>query len=316
MAEKDWIARYFAPLAPNGLSDDVASLDVPGPLIVTSDSVVEGVHFLPADPIETVARKLVRRNVSDIHAKGARPHEVLLNLGWPETRTETDLAAFADALGDDLRLWGARLIGGDTTTSLGGLFASLTMTGHCSVRGAPVQRVGAQPGDRVWVTGDIGAACLGFDDIKQGRAGVSEPNRYRVPQPAPQAAADLVAGLATSSIDISDGLLADALALARASGVMLTLDLDQVPFAAPTVQLADRIRLASWGDDYQILFTGPPERSPLIDLAAASSNFQLTEIGQVAAGLGLRVLSQGSPINLPETLGFEHGRIGRSAIRP
>ncbi len=316
MAEKDWIKRYFAPLAADGLTDDVASLASPGPLIVTSDSVVEGVHFLPGDPIDTVARKLVRRNVSDIHAKGARPLEAVLNLGWPMGRTDAELAAFAKTLGDDLAFWGAQLIGGDTTTVPAGLFGAMTMTGLCGPRGVPVRRTGAKPGDSLWVTGDIGAACLGFDAINLGRGQDGWAARYRVPQPAPQSAAVMVSTEATASIDISDGLLADALALATASGVSLMLDLDCVPFAVQAASLMEQVRLASWGDDYQILFTAGPGSESLIRAIAASSAFLVTRIGQVVTGRGLEVVSQGRPINLPETLGFEHGVSGPSGTLP
>lgn len=316
MAEKDWIARYFAPLSPDGLNDDVASLAVPGPLVITSDSVVESVHFLASDPIGTVARKLVRRNVSDIHAKGARPCEALLTLGWPPDRPETELSAFAAALGADLDFWGVRLIGGDTTASPQGLFASITMTGHCVARGEPVRRAGARPGDRVWVTGEIGAACIGFDVLKLGCSDAPEASRYRVPELPPYAAAVMVGSHATASIDISDGLFADALALSKASGVTVRIDLGLVPFADPKPDHERRIQLAGWGDDYQILFTAGAEQRAAIGSASASGHFRVTEIGRVTTGSGIEVLSESKLINLPETLGFEHGRIGRSGIRP
>ena len=115
VGERDWISRYFAPLATaqgaDALRDDVAELSMgDGRLIATVDALVEGVHFFPDDPVESVARKLVRTNVSDIIAKGARPLEALLTLGWPHGRPEEDLARFAGALGTELTDWGARLV--------------------------------------------------------------------------------------------------------------------------------------------------------------------------------------------------------------
>ncbi|MCA8905409.1 MAG: thiamine-phosphate kinase, partial [Hyphomonas sp.] len=134
MAERVWIAKYFAPAAVSpgaaGLLDDVAELATGSDArIVTTDALIEAVHFLRSDPPETVARKLVRVNVSDILAKGARPSEALLTLAWPQGRDEAELARFAEALTDELEHWNIQLLGGDTTSSPGGLFLSLTLTG-------------------------------------------------------------------------------------------------------------------------------------------------------------------------------------------
>ena len=158
MSEFDWIARYFAPLVTTeraaGLLDDVAELSSHA-RIITTDALVEGVHFLPSDPIETVARKLVRVNISDILAKGGVPGEALLTLGWPKGRAEADLAGFAKALGEELDHWGASLIGGDTVTAPGGLFLSLTLTGHIATGEHIIRRSGAKAGDGIWITGKI-----------------------------------------------------------------------------------------------------------------------------------------------------------------
>ncbi len=310
MSERDWISRYFAPLvsAPGAaaLRDDVAELSASGRMIVTTDALVEGVHFLPDDPIETVARKLVRTNVSDILAKGGRPHEALLTLGWPTGREEGQLARFAAALGGELARWGASLIGGDTTASPQGLFLSLALTGTCGPEG-PVRRSGAKAGDVLWVTGQIGAACRGFRALKAGQMDDPFVERYREPALAPPGIVDLLQKHATASMDVSDGLLGDARILAAASGAAVSIDLGAVPYAGGADSLDERIALASWGDDYQVLFTAPLSATSQIEVDAAELGVLAVSIGHFFAGEGLTASFDGKPVNLPETLGFEHG---------
>ena len=314
MAEKDWIARYLAPLAQGagaaGLRDDVAQLGVSDPVAITTDAMVEGVHFLGTDPIDTVARKLVRTNVSDLLASGAEPAEALLVLGWPKGRGETEIAAFAAALGDELAAWGAELIGGDTVTSPGGLFLSLTLTGRC-LRAGPVRRSGAKAGDDVWLTGTIGAAARAWRDHSRGIPspfpGSSGTDAYRLPVLPPLATAKLVADYASAAMDVSDGLLIDAKALAEASGVAMEMDLDAVRFAGGETELAEMLKLATWGDDYQTLFTASENNSKLISREAQNSGIEITCIGKIVAGSGLSLERGGRNVNLPETLGFEHG---------
>ena len=311
MGERDWIARYFAPLvtAPgaDALRDDVAELSVAGGrVIATTDALVEGVHFLPSDPIESVARKLVRVNVSDILAKGARPHEALLTLGWPPGRQEAQLARFAGALGEELERWNVRLIGGDTTASPQALFLSLTLTGICGP-GGPVRRNGAKAGDVLWVTGEIGAACRGFGALEAGQLADPHIPAYREPSLAPLQATGLLQACATASMDISDGLLGDARMLALASGVAVRVDLAAVPFAGGADGPEDRLKLATWGDDYQILFSAREESSSQIAAWAAELGMKVTKIGTFNTGSGLTAHLDGTAVNLPETLGFEHG---------
>lgn len=311
VGERDWISRYFAPLASapgaDALRDDVAELSAQdGRVIATVDALVEGVHFFPDDPVESVARKLVRTNVSDIIAKGARPLEALLTLGWPGGRAEEDLARFAGALGGELANWGARLVGGDTTANPQGLFLSLTLTGQCGPDG-PIRRGGARAGDRLWVTGEIGAACRGYRALKEGRSDDPYIASYREPMLAPLRITDMLRTCATGSMDVSDGLLGDARLLAAASGLSVTVDLDAVPFAGGAPGLEERLAFASWGDDYQVLFSAPESAAPQIKSDAAEMGLLATCIGAFASGSGLTALMDGASVNLPETLGFEHG---------
>jgi thiamine-monophosphate kinase len=319
MAERTWIRSYFAPLArapgAANLTDDTAELSpATEPVVITTDAIVEGVHFLASDPIETVARKLVRVNVSDILASGAEPSEALLTLGWPAARPEADLDAFAAALGEELEVWGASLIGGDTVSSPGGLFLSMTLTGRCAGP-APVRRGGAGVGDDVWVTGEIGAARRGFVARAEGTEN-AWTDALRVPRLPPLAAAQLVAEAATAAMDVSDGLLGDAASLAEASGAGVSIHLGRVPFAGGAADLAEMIELSTWGDDYQILFTAPAARRDALLAAAGDAGVRISRIGEIRAAAGLAATLNNLAVNLPETVAFEHGRIGMPATRP
>lgn len=310
MDEFDLIRRYFAPLATSPgadqLRDDVAEI-APG-LIATKDAIVEGIHFLPDDPVESVAQKLVRVNVSDIIAKGGRPDAGLLALIWPKGRPHEQLEGFARGLGKDLARWGAHLAGGDTTSTDGPLTLTLTLTGKVGPRG-PVRRSGAQLGDDVWVTGTIGDGWLGLQAATGalGKLTAEAHNllvsRYRVPEPPRLPFADIVAAHATASIDVSDGLAADAGHVAQASGVQLIIYAASVPLSAVCQSYLDngRVTLAALltgGDDYQTLFTAAP--------SARASITSATRIGEVATGQGVAVLdASGAPIPLERT-GFRH----------
>lgn len=314
MNEFDLIRRYFAPLAisrgADNLRDDVAEI-APG-LIATKDAIVEGVHFLPDDPLDTVAQKLVRVNVSDIIAKGGKPDAALLALIWPKTRPHDQLEAFVRGLGRDLERWGARLVGGDTTATDGPLTLTLTLLGKVGPRG-PVRRSGAKAGDDVWVSGTIGDSWLGLQAAtdKLGPLSAEASNllvsRYRVPEPPRLPFADIVAAHATGSVDISDGLVADAGHIAEASGVRLTLRAADIPLSAVATHYvenakADLRALLTGGDDYQTLFTAPPSAR-----AAVAATRGVTRIGEVGPGEGVAILdASGAAIDFTGATGWKH----------
>lgn len=304
MSEKRWIKDYLAPLvtAPgaDGLRDDVARLSSAS--IVTTDTLIDGVHFLADDPIETVAWKLVRVNVSDIVAKGGAPKEALTNIAWPRGRTEADFAAFAKGLGEALRDRAIELIGGDTVFHNGPLSISLTLTGN--TYGAPVRRSGAEPGDTIYVTGEIGWGYQGLLDRKAGRD-TAAARRYQIPDVPGDDSARLIAEHASASMDISDGLLIDLKALCEASGVGAEIALDAIPLCAPTDNIEKILAQLTGGDDYQCLFTAKAER-----LEGA------TAIGSVTQALGLKLSFNGEGVAMPAKLGFDHGQSGSSEATP
>ncbi len=298
MSEKEWIKRYIAPLVTSegavGLRDDVAILSTGGVLIVSMDTLVEGVHFLEDDPLETVGRKLVRVNVSDILAKGAAPYEALLSIVWPRGWVEAEFAALIRGISRDFETFGVSLIGGDTVGTEGALSLSLTLTGQC-YGDAPVRRAGGSVGDWLWVSGDIGWGHVGLE-AALGGGDPAAVKRYRVPAIGNNDVARIVSRNASASMDISDGLLLDTLRLSDASGCGAAINLDKVPLAQSGDGLEVVLEQCTGGDDYVVLVAVPP--------GAGMPGF--TRIGELVEGAGLSLRYKGDNVNVPVTLGFEH----------
>ncbi len=309
--EFDIIRDLFAPLATDaaarGLTDDAAVLAPRGPLVITTDAIVEGVHFLPNDPIATVAKKALRVNLSDLAGKGARPVGALLTLIWPNHRPAAEIAAFAHALGEDLRRYGVALWGGDTTSTPGPLTVSMTLFGAPLADRTP-SRADAVAGEDLWLSGPVGDAYLGLLAARRGDAAAADViNRYRVPEPRGDCAA-LIAAHGGAAMDVSDGLIADARKLAYASGVALRVEAAAVPLsttarAALAQGAATLADLFTGGDDYELLFTAAPA---LRDLLAAAG---MHRIGCAEAGEGVDVfVADGSRLAFASA-GFSH-RLG------
>ena len=306
MNEFDIIARIFAPLATTpgafGLKDDAAAIAArPGfDLVVTTDQIAEGTDFFAHDPAATVAQKALRVNLSDLAAKGARPEFYLLALSLPVGVTEDWLKDFATGLDADQALFGVTLLGGDTSRTEGPFAIAITAFGFVP-EGKMIRRGGARPGDGVYVTGTIGDSGGGLAIFKREKHALTEEERdhliarYRVPQP-PVAFAEKLRALATASVDVSDGLMADLAHLAAASGVRILVDGEKVPLSAPLRALwGDKalLRAVCAGDDYQIAFTAAP------DLAGS-----FTQIGRVEAGAGAVLMLAGQEIPVPS--GYRH----------
>lgn len=298
--EFDLIARHFAPLATHagarGLQDDVALLSLQGTLVITTDAVVEGVHFRAADPLDRIARKALRVNLSDLAAKGARPLGYLVSLCWPDGRSAAGVAEFAAGLAEDQAIFGCALLGGDTTRTPGPLTIAITAFGAPFGARTPA-RADAQVGDDLWVTGTIGDGYLGLA-VLEGRFGAGETarliRRYQLPEPR-MAFAPAVAAFATAAMDVSDGLLGDAAKIAAASGVALRIDPGAIPLSAEAAAwlarqpdpTAARAALANGGDDYEILFTAPSGARGALAEAAAEAGLPVARIGSVQAGRGV-----------------------------
>jgi len=270
-----------------GLADDTAVLDVAaGRLILTSDTMVAGVHYRPGDPADSIGWKLAAVNLSDLAAKGAAPVGCLLNYALSGD-ADWD-RAFLDGLNDALTRFAMPLLGGDTVAMPHGAPRSLTLTAIGAAQPNVPLRSGARPGDTLWVTGAIGGA--GFDADGEPRDLV----RYLRPQPR-VAEGQAIAALATAMMDVSDGLLIDARRMAEASSVAIAIDLDAVPLA---LHHLDPLAAATAGDDYELLFALPADTAPPVPA---------TRIGAASAGIGLTLTASGAPVPLPVRLGYSHG---------
>ena len=296
------IARYFKPLAtiPGafGLDDDAAVLTAGSDeeIVVTTDAIVAGVHFLEDDPPDTVARKALRVNLSDLAAKGAEPAGFVLTLAL-RSADDPWLTAFARALGEDAASFGCPLLGGDTVSTPGPLTVSITAFGRVPA-GKMVHRAGARPGDRVLVTGTIGDAALGLDILKGRRLAEALVNdragrdamvaRYRIPEPR-NALAKAVRDFASAAMDVSDGLAGDLAKLCAASGVSALIDLPSIPTSAVAARLLSQgatsiETLVSGGDDYEILCCVTEARVDAFEAEAKRVGVALAPIGTVISG--------------------------------
>jgi thiamine-monophosphate kinase len=288
------IARLFAPLAVDpaalGLTDDVCLLKHQAgcDLLVTTDMLTEGVHFLAGDPPNLIAGKALRVNLSDLAAKGAKPVGYLLAIAVPRSREYAWLECFARGLSDDQERFGVSLLGGDTTATEGPLTLSVTALGHVPA-GTMIRRSGARPGDGVYVSGTIGDAGAGLA-VLQSRLG------------------EALRGVATAALDVSDGLLADLGHIADVSKVRITVQADSIPRSDVLRRLwPDQdgiVRAATAGDDYEIAFTAASEGAAIE--AGRKAGIAVTRIGWVGAGLGaVLVDSAGQEIPVKQP-GFVH----------
>lgn len=274
--------------AARGLVDDCAVLEVGGEtLILTHDMMVEGVHWLAGQDPADVAWKLLATNLSDLAAKGAEPIGVLLGYSLAEDNTR-----FAEGLGEALAHFAVPLLGGDTVSNPGAQTLGLTALGLATCRPVP-SRSGARPGDSVWITGPVGAAMLGFEALSAGNTS-TDTSVYRRPVPR-LAEGRALAPLVTAMMDVSDGLLLDASRMAAASGATVSLDPALIPFPAGLPPQRARDAMA-WGDDYELLFTLPPDASPPCPAH---------RIGSVLPAGPAALLLGGAPLS--GQLGYEHG---------
>ena len=287
MTETDFIAA-LRDLADNraarSLTDDAAVLQFGGEaLVLTHDTLVQGVHVREDEDPADIAWKLVAVNLSDLAAKGAEPLGVLMShmLGEGDDR-------FVNGLKEVLGEYGVPLLGGDTVAAEGRRVWGCTAIGRATHASVPA-RSGARPGDAVYVTGTIGRAMLG---LETGGGSDAFGLAYRRPRPR-LAEGRALAPHVSAMMDVSDGLLIDSWRLGEASGTSLHLEANAIP-VADLSRLDECLR---WGDDYELLFTLPP---------GVECPVPASRIGHVAQRQGARLFLDEVPLEQPEQLGFVH----------
>ncbi|HYD98156.1 MAG TPA: thiamine-phosphate kinase [Alphaproteobacteria bacterium] len=308
------IDRFFKPLARGfpgalGLANDGAVLAAPPgqEIVVTTDAMVAGIHFLADDPPADIAAKLLRVNLSDLAAMGAAPLAYTLVTAIPASRDEAWLEAFAAALAADQAAFGIHLCGGDSVRVEGPDVLTVAAYGLVPA-GRSLPRSGARPGDALYVSGTVGDAGLGYACLQGGLQAPAEDRAAligRLRRPTPRLALGrALVGLATAALDVSDGLAADAGHIAAESGVGLEIEAERLPLspAARRALAADPAllpRIVGFGDDYEICFTAPPGLGPEI------AGTPIAEIGRVVAGSGVRIFRDGRPVAL-DRAGWTH----------
>ncbi|MEW6388764.1 MAG: thiamine-phosphate kinase [Thermodesulfobacteriota bacterium] len=317
------LAQRFGPAPPEvvlGIGDDCAALDLGGPdyLLWTLDTLVEGVHFdLAYITLEQLGHKALAVNLSDIAAMGGEPLYALLSLGWPPGRDLAGALELGQGLAQEGRKYGVAVIGGDTVASPSGLSVTVSVLGRVP-RQEMLRRAGAQPGDRIYVTGTLGEAAAGLEILRRGLEIDPEirgplVRAHLAPQP------QLTAGrllawerLASAVIDLSDGVASDLYHICRASGVGARLTAQAVPISPRVRAVAakigrDPLDLAlKGGEDYQLLFTSPRDKAAaLAQIFSQAGLAPPLVLGEIISGEEVR-LWEGEREKIISGTGYDH----------
>lgn len=301
--ERDIIKKFVIPISDSQdynltCDNDAAVIEFPAgrQIVVTSDVLIEGVHFLPSDPPELIAKKAIRVNLSDLAAMGAHPIGYTLCLTMSKVFDEVWMAKFVEGLSSDHRAFHISLIGGDITKYDGPLHISITALGD-TAEGQALTRTNAQPGDRIYVTGTIGDAVLGLAVLKGELKGLKQEyedylvSRYHLPASRHILGQNLVQ-IAHAATDISDGLISDLGLICEASDLCAYVRIDRVPFSKAAQKAASCMdidqhayiqMLLAGGDDYELIFTASPGDCDHIDYLANRYNVPITCIGHLGA---------------------------------
>lgn len=304
---------YFAPLAgPEGLGlkDDAAHFSPPTgfDIILTKDTMVEGVHFPDGVYGADVAERLLRVNLSDLAAKAATPRGYLLSVAWPKHLDTKLLSGFAEGLKSCQEQFGLHLWGGDTVSTKGPAVFTATLIGVCP-EGMSTRRMGASPGDDIWITGYLGKGFLGLAEIDGQIQNQQFIDGFYKPPPR----IDLQKTLrtfASAAIDVSDGFVADLGHLAKASQVSATVEISNLSFPVSVKNFWQRgpemvQKFLTHGDDYEIIFTAHPDYRENIISLAESLDFEVSHIGQCGQGGGVTILDGSLPLEF-QSSGYTH----------
>ena len=321
-SEFSLIEKYFLPLS-NGavgafnLKDDAAILDLPAnqSLIVTTDALVENVHFLSSDSPEDIAAKLLSVNLSDLAAMGAKPLSYNLIFGASKNITERWIKSFSDSLAAEQKKYSITLIGGDTVRSKGPLFLGITAMGFLQ-KGTELRRSGAKSTDDIWVSGLIGDAAAGLK-VATGELKVANKayekyllSKYR--RPIPRIGLGLkLRGIANATIDVSDGLISDLAHICRFSKLGAKVLLESIPISEALVEVIKLDRnyydlVLNGGDDFELLFTADNSSHDEILSISDSLEVPITKIGELNRTDSINVLDSDGIGYFLEKSGYSH----------
>jgi thiamine-monophosphate kinase len=310
----DRIARqvHHSPAVVLGIGDDAAALfPTPGTLtLITSDMLLEGVHFDLnfCDP-QSLGRKSLSVNLSDLAAMGARPRQFLLSIALPKTISLEFVDGFMAGIMEQAERFGVTLVGGDTCASLGGLAISITALGE-QAPARVVKRSGAALGDLVCLTGTVGDAAAGLNELRKGVRQGFLVARQLDPQPRVTAGVALgEAGLASAMIDVSDGVLGDLGHICAMSGVGARLELSGLPLSDEYLEAcsADPFALAlSGGEDYELLFCVAKEKRLEAEALLKTLSLRFSVIGEIVEGKAVQLVTPGGGSYQPERRSFDH----------
>ncbi len=313
MGEFEIIDHYFRGLNGRegvlvGIGDDCAVVDWPGPLAISTDTLVAGVHFPEDADAASIGHRCLAVNLSDLAAMGATPLGFTLALTLPQAEPAW-LSGFASGLSRLARRFEMALIGGDTTR--GPLTISIHIIGRAPASGS-LLRSGGQVGDGVYVSGRLGGALAGLEFVRERGLSATQSEwvrRFLEPEPRVELGQQL-AGVASAAIDISDGLLADLNHLVEASGCGASLTLEALPVAAGLTDFygnAEGLRRAvCGGDEYELCFTVPLAQASSVERVARETGVALTRIGELVPGESIHCQLHGAEWQSGEAGGYEH----------
>ncbi|MBT6307559.1 MAG: thiamine-phosphate kinase [Rhodospirillaceae bacterium] len=323
--EFDRIKKYFKPLASAergslDLLDDAAVLPIgsASELVISTDALVEGIHYVGDEDASLIAQKSLRTNLSDMAAMGAAPWAYTLSLILdPLKKCSADqwLDSFVAGLQIDQNKYDVRLIGGDSVVGAGPTVISITIIGKLNNKG-PLVRSGALQNDDVYVSGTIGDSAAGLQVIKGSldfldlSDQIYLKNRYYLPQPRVALGSALV-GLASAAMDVSDGLIQDMGHLCSASGLAAVVNWPNVPLSPPVITLLESKSISisaiiNGGDDYELLFTAPSILRPDIEELSKKTEVPLTRIGYMTEGADVLLMDKENQLISLAGAGFKH----------
>lgn len=304
MDEFDLIKKYFVPISSiesQNLSNDGAVFKPKKDLdyVVSTDTIVEKIHFIGNEPPDQIAKKALRTNLSDLAAMGADPEFYSLSISLPKAKSKSFIKNFAKGLKEDQNKYKIKLLGGDLTASSQLITITINIIGTVP-SGQSISRSNSTVNDLLYVTGVLGLSNIGLMNLMKNDKKYSIAKlKYHLPQPRVEFSSS-IRNFVTSMIDISDGFIQDCRHLARLSNLEFVIDLNNLPISdIEFLPYEERLNAALiGGDDYELLFTSPPIHKEKINKIAKFHGLQITNIGYVKNGKNGQVTSNDRPINI------------------